>query len=136
MKPAPFTYHDARTIDEAVSLLNQFGDDAKILAGGQSLVPLMNFRLARPRHLVDINKIPSLDYIRQEGNHLVIGALARQRMIEFSELVHRRNPLLTEACQQIGHPAIRNRGTVCGSLAHADRRQNGRLSRESWTQFW
>ena len=120
MKPAPFQYHDPRTVDEVVSLLGQLGEDAKILAGGQSLVPLMNFRLARPRHLVDINKVSSLEHIREEDHHLVIGALARQRMIEFSELVHRKNPLLIEACQQIGHPAIRNRGTVCGSLAHAD----------------
>jgi CO/xanthine dehydrogenase FAD-binding subunit len=120
MKPAPFQYHDPRTVDDVVSLLGQFGEDAKILAGGQSLVPLMNFRLARPRHLVDINKVSSLDYIWEEDHHLVIGALARQRMIEFSDLVHRKNPLLIEACRQIGHPAIRNRGTVCGSLAHAD----------------
>jgi aerobic carbon-monoxide dehydrogenase medium subunit len=120
MKPASFQYHDPRTVEEVVSLLGQLGDDAKVLAGGQSLVPLMNFRLARPMHLVDINKVSSLDYIREEDHHLVIGALARQRMIEFSELVKLKNPLLIEASQQIGHPAIRNRGTVCGSLAHAD----------------
>jgi aerobic carbon-monoxide dehydrogenase medium subunit len=120
MKPAPFHYHDPRTVDDVVSLLGQFGEDAKILAGGQSLVPLMNFRLARPRYLVDINKVSSLDYIREEDHRLVIGALARHRMIEFSDLVHQKNPLLIEACREIGHPAIRNRGTVCGSLAHAD----------------
>lgn len=120
MKPAPFQYHDPRTVDEVVSLLGQFGEDAKILAGGQSLVPLMNFRLARPSHLLDINKVSSLDYIREENHHLVFGALARQRTVEFSELVHQKNPLLIEACREIGHPAIRNRGTVCGSLAHAD----------------
>jgi aerobic carbon-monoxide dehydrogenase medium subunit len=120
MKPVSFQYHDPRTVDEAVSLLGQLGEDAKVLAGGQSLVPLMNFRLARPRHLVDINKISSLDHIQEQNHGLVIGALARQRMIEFSELVKLKNPLLVEASQQIGHPAIRNRGTVCGSLAHAD----------------
>jgi CO/xanthine dehydrogenase FAD-binding subunit len=120
MKPAPFQYHDPSTVEEVLSVLGQFGDDAKILAGGQSLVPLMNFRLARPMHLVDINKISSLDYVRQQNHALVIGALARQRKIEFSELVMRKNPLLIEATRHIGHPAIRNRGTVCGSLAHAD----------------
>lgn len=120
MKPAPFQYHDPRTIDEAVSLLDQLGDDAKVLAGGQSLVPLMNFRLARPGHLVDINQVCSLDHIREEDHSLIIGALARQRMIEFSELVKLHNPLLIEASHHIGHLAIRNRGTVCGSLAHAD----------------
>jgi carbon-monoxide dehydrogenase medium subunit len=120
MKPALFEYHDPSTIEEALSLLDQFGDDAKILAGGQSLVPLMNFRLARPAQIIDINRISSLDYVRDRNHSLVIGALARQRNIEFSELVTRRNPLVTEATAHIGHPAIRNRGTVCGSLAHAD----------------
>ncbi len=120
MKPAPFQYHDPQTIDEAVSLLDQLGDDAKVLAGGQSLVPMMNFRLARPRHLVDINRVSRLDHVRKDNHSLVIGALARQRTIEFSELVKLHNPLLIEASHHIGHPAIRNRGTVCGSLAHAD----------------
>lgn len=120
MKPAHFQYHDPSAVDEVLSVLGRFGDDAKILAGGQSLVPLMNFRLARPMHVVDINKISSLDYVRNQHSALVIGALARQRTIEFSELVARKNPLLIEATRHIGHPAIRNRGTVCGSLAHAD----------------
>lgn len=120
MKPAPFRYHDPRTVEETVSLLGQFGEDAKILAGGQSLVPVMNFRLARPKNLVDINRVSSLDYLREEDHTLVMGALTRQRTVERSELVKRRNPLLVEASQYIGHPAIRNRGTVCGSLAHAD----------------
>ena len=120
MKPASFRYHDPATVEEAVSLLAEHGEDAKILAGGQSLVPLMNFRLARPKNLVDINRILELDYIREQDHSLVIGALARQRTVELSELVKTRNPLIAEASQFIGHPAIRNRGTVCGSLAHAD----------------
>ncbi len=120
MKPARFHYYDPETVEELISLLEQFGEEAKILAGGQSLVPLMNFRLARPQHLVDINKISSLDYIRQENHTLAIGALTRQRTVEMSALVRERNPILVEASRHIGHPAIRNRGTVGGSLAHAD----------------
>lgn len=120
MKPAPFRYYDPRTVEEAISLLEEFGEDSKILAGGQSLVPVMNFRLARPQNLVDINRVASLDYLREEDHTLVIGALTRQRTVELSDLVKQRNPLLVEASQHIGHPTIRNRGTVCGSLAHAD----------------
>lgn len=120
MKPASFRYYAPRTVEETISLLEQFGEDAKILAGGQSLVPLMNFRLARPNHLVDINRVSSLDYLREDDGALAIGALTRQRSVELSELARRRNPLLIEASQYIGHPAIRNRGTVCGSMAHAD----------------
>ena len=120
MKPAQFRYHDPETLDETVSLLAEYGEESKLLTGGQSLVPLMNFRLARPRNLIDINRVATLDYLREEDHTLVIGALTRQRSVERSKLIESRNPLLTEASQYIGHPAIRNRGTVCGSLAHAD----------------
>lgn len=120
MKPARFRYYDPETVEELIPLLDRLGQDAKILAGGQSLVPLMNFRLARPQHLLDINKISSLDYIRQENNTLAFGALTRQRTVETSDLVREQNPLLVEASRYIGHLAIRNRGTVGGSLAHAD----------------
>lgn len=120
MKPARFRYYDPETVEEAVSLLVEFGSDARVLAGGQSLVPLMNFRLARPKYLVDINKVSSLDYIRQGDHTLAIGAMTRQRTVETSTLVQEKNPLLIEASRYIGHPTIRNRGTVGGSLAHAD----------------
>lgn len=120
MKPAPFRYFDPETPEEAVALLEEFGSDAKVLAGGQSLVPLMNFRLARPKCLIDINKVLSLDYIRHQEQTLVIGAMTRQRTVETSDVVRATNPLLAEASRYIGHPAIRNRGTVGGSLAHAD----------------
>ena len=120
MKPARFHYYDPETVQELIPLLEQFGEDSKILAGGQSLVPMMNFRLARPQHLVDINKVSSLDYIRLEDQTLAIGALTRQRTVERSDLVREQHPLVVEATRYIGHPAIRNRGTVGGSLAHAD----------------
>jgi len=120
VKPAPFHYYDPETIEEVISLLEECGSDAKILAGGQSLVPLMNFRLARPKCLIDINRVSSLEYIRYEEHSLALGAMTRQRSAETSELVRAKNPLLVEASRYIGHPAIRNRGTVGGSLAHAD----------------
>ncbi|HEY8414691.1 MAG TPA: xanthine dehydrogenase family protein subunit M [Thermaerobacter sp.] len=120
MKPPRFEYRDPRTLQEAVELLAGYGDEAKILAGGQSLVPMLNMRLARPSVLIDINRIPGLDYIRVEEGRVVIGALARHRVVERSQLVRRHCPLLAEALRWVGHPAIRHRGTVCGSLAHAD----------------
>jgi carbon-monoxide dehydrogenase medium subunit len=120
MKPAPFRYHDPTTVAETLALLVERGDGSKILAGGQSLIPVMSLRLGRPADVVDINKVVSLDYLRQENGGLAIGALTRQRTVELSEVVGRLNPLLIEASHQIGHIAIRNRGTVCGSLAHAD----------------
>ena len=120
MKPARFHYYSPETLEELISILGRLGGEAKILAGGQSLVPLMNFRLARPEHLVDINRVSSLDYIRQQDRALVIGALTRQRTVEMSDMVKTGNPLLVEASHHIGHPAIRHRGTVGGSLAHAD----------------
>jgi len=120
MKPPPFEYCDPSTITETVSVLQQYGDDAKVLAGGQSLMPLLNFRLARPAAVVDINGVKELDYLRQEDGWLAIGALVRQRTAELSELVTGSCPLLAEALPFIGHFQIRNRGTVVGSLAHAD----------------
>ena len=120
MKPIRFDYFDPESIPEAVALLREHGPDAKLLAGGQSLVPLLNMRLARPTAIVDLNRVPGLDYIREEGSHLAIGALTRQRAIERSELVAAQQPLLHAATRLIAHPQIRNRGTAGGSLAHAD----------------
>jgi CO/xanthine dehydrogenase FAD-binding subunit len=120
VKPAPFAYYDPRTVDEAVSLLAQHGSDAKVLAGGQSLMPLLNMRLARPAVVVDVNRVDGLDYIRQENGTLAIGALTRQRAVERSGAVAQAQPLLAAATRLIAHPQIRNRGTVGGSIAHAD----------------
>ena len=120
MKPPPFAYHAPTHLDEALALLERYGDDAKVLAGGQSLMPLLNFRLSYPSALIDINRVRELAYIRQENGQVRIGALTRQRAIEFSELVRRRLPLLSEATTLVGHLPIRTRGTLGGSLAHAD----------------
>lgn len=120
MKPAPFAYHAARTVREAVSLLGEFQDGGRVLAGGQSLVPLMNFRLARPSHLVDINPVEELDYIRRADGVLAIGARTRQAAAERSPLVRDQAPLLAEALGWVGHEPIRHRGTVVGSITHAD----------------
>ncbi len=120
MKPAPFDYEAPETLEETLELLRQHGDDAKILAGGQSLVPAMNFRLAQPAVLVDVNGVEGLDFIRESDEGLELGALVRQRAAERSPLVSKRCPLLREALPWVAHPQIRNRGTVGGSLAHAD----------------
>ncbi len=120
MKPAAFQYFAPASIEEALSVLRQYGEQAKILAGGQSLVPMMNFRLVRPKCLIDINRIASLSYIAAEGGTLCIGAATRQRSVEKSALVREKNGLLQEAVRLIGHPAIRARGTVGGSIVHAD----------------
>jgi len=120
MKPSAFEYHNPQSVEEAVELLDRYGDEAKIIAGGQSLVPMMNFRLARPEILIDINGIKELEYIKSEGDELVIGALTRERDIEKSPLVMEQFPFLAQAISYIGHSAIRNRGTIGGSLVHAD----------------
>jgi aerobic carbon-monoxide dehydrogenase medium subunit len=120
VKPARFEYCCPRTVDEAVDLLARHGDEAKVLAGGQSLVPLMNMRLARPAVIVDINRIEALEYLREEHRALRIGALTRQRAAERSPLVAERCPLLRDALRLVGHAQIRNRGTIGGSIAHAD----------------
>jgi carbon-monoxide dehydrogenase medium subunit len=118
MKPAPFDYVDPRTIDEALDHLGRHGDEAKVLAGGQSLAPMLNFRLARPALVVDINRVAGLDGVTEAGGALRIGALVRQRHLERS--LDGRFPLLTTGLGLIGHTAIRVRGTVGGSIAHAD----------------
>jgi len=120
VKPAKFDYHAPTSLDEAVALLQRYGGDAKILAGGQSLMPLLNFRLSRPAALVDLNRIASLAYIREENGQVRLGAMTRQRTIEFSPVVARRLPLLSEATKWVGHLPIRTRGTIGGSIAHAD----------------
>jgi aerobic carbon-monoxide dehydrogenase medium subunit len=120
VKPPRFDYHAARSVEEAVDLLARYGGDAKVLAGGQSLMPMLNFRLARPAALVDVNRIPGLAYVREDDGTLALGAMTRQRAIEFSPVVARRLPLLVEATRWVGHLPIRSRGTIGGSLAHAD----------------
>jgi len=120
MKPPRFEYHAAASIDEAVALLARYGGDAKVLAGGQSLMPMLNFRLARPAALVDVNRIAALAYIREENGTVAFGAMTRQRAIEFSPVVAARLPLLREATRWVGHLPIRSRGTIGGSIAHAD----------------
>jgi aerobic carbon-monoxide dehydrogenase medium subunit len=120
MKPPRFDYLAPSSLEEALSILDRHSEQAKVLAGGQSLVPLLNFRLARPAHLVDLNEIPGLDGVRVHDGRLIIGAMTRQRAVETSALVRAHCPLLAEAMPRIGHVQIRNRGTVGGSLAHAD----------------
>jgi aerobic carbon-monoxide dehydrogenase medium subunit len=120
VKPPAFDYLAPTSVDETLTILAELGDRAKLLAGGQSLVPLLNFRLVRPPHLVDLNALSGLAGISEQDGHLVIGAMTRQRAVEISRLVSRRCPLLAEAMPQIGHVQIRNRGTIGGSLAHAD----------------
>jgi CO/xanthine dehydrogenase FAD-binding subunit len=117
MKPAPFAYEAPRSLSGALALL---GDEATVLAGGQSLVPMLNFRLARPALLIDLNPIGELAYVRPADGGLRIGALTRQVTLERSEVVRRVSPLLGQAVGLVGHPAIRSRGTVGGSVAHAD----------------
>ena len=120
MKPPSFEYHAPASVGEALELLAKYDGEARILAGGQSLVPLLNFRLANPAALIDINRIGELSYIREDNGKLRIGAMTRQRMIEFSQLVHDRVPLLFKATRMVGHLPTRTRGTIGGSLAHAD----------------
>ena len=120
MRPPPFSYADPTTLDEAMGVLAGHGDEAGILAGGQSLMPLLNFRLARPAVILDINRIAELDYIEPRDGGLEIGALTRHRAVEQSAPVREACPLLNEAIGHVGHVQIRNRGTIGGSLAHAD----------------
>lgn len=120
MKPTAFEYFTPSTVQEALQLLESQGDEAKIIAGGQSLVAMMNFRAARPEALIDINNIKELDYIREEGDELVIGALTRERTLEVSPLVKEKCPILAKAITHIGHLPIRFRGTIGGTLVHAD----------------
>ncbi|MBX5466133.1 MAG: xanthine dehydrogenase family protein subunit M [Firmicutes bacterium] len=120
MKPAPFRYAAPRTLDEALAVLSQHGAEAKVLAGGQSLVPLLNLRLARPELVVDINRVAGLDAVRHEDGWVEIGALVRQWDAERDPLVRSQVPLLAQALGYVAHPQIRARGTLCGSVAHAD----------------
>lgn len=121
MKPAPFEYQAPTSLEAALDLLARHGGDAKVLAGGQSLIPVMNFRLAQPALLIDINRLTELDFVRRdEDGSLRIGALVRQRRLERDPLVAEAAPLLREAVPFIAHPQIRNRGTFGGSVAHAD----------------
>jgi len=120
MLPAPFEYHAPRTIDDALDLLDQFGDEGKVLAGGQSLIPLLKLRFASPGHLVDINKINELDFIEERDGTLRIGPLFRHKAAERSSLLTSRYQVMADAAPQIADPIIRNRGTIAGSVAHAD----------------
>jgi carbon-monoxide dehydrogenase medium subunit len=120
VKPRPFRYHAPRTLPEALQLLGEHSHDAKVIAGGQSLVPVLAMRMAGPEHLVDINRLPGLDRIERTGDRWHIPALVRQRTVERSADLDEAFPLLRQALEQVAHPQIRNRGTVCGSLAHAD----------------
>lgn len=120
MIPAAFDYKRAGSADEAVSLLTQYGDEAKLLAGGHSLLPLMKLRLATPTMLIDVGRLTDLSYIRDGGDHVAIGALTRHRDVEVSDLLKAEVPLLAHAASYVGDPQVRHRGTLGGTLAHAD----------------
>jgi aerobic carbon-monoxide dehydrogenase medium subunit len=120
VKPPPFEYAAPRSVDEAVALLAEHGDAAKVLAGGQSLIPVLNFRLTRPAILIDINRVADLGGVASNGTSVRIGAMSRQAAAEHSAVVRERVPLLAAAMPFVAHPQIRNRGTVGGCLAHAD----------------
>jgi carbon-monoxide dehydrogenase medium subunit len=120
MIPAKFEYHAPRALPDAIALLERYGDDVKLLAGGQSLIPLMRFRLAEPAHLVDISRIDGLAYIEERGGSLCIGAMAREVDLEASSLVAERYPILADTTAVIADPLVRNLATVGGNLAHAD----------------
>jgi carbon-monoxide dehydrogenase medium subunit len=118
--PAPFEYFSPRTVDEALELLARHGEDAKILAGGQSLLPMMKLRIASPRYLIDVNRVDGLNGLRREGDRLMIGALCRHAEIAASPIVREHLPIMLDAANQTADVQVRNRGTVAGSVAHAD----------------
>src|SRR5436305_6261067 len=120
MKPPAFTYHRPATVGDALAVLAEVGSDGKVLAGGQSLVPVLNMRLAAPGHLVDINRLAELAYVRREPGAVRVGALARHADVERDAAAFEVLPLLRQATAHVAHAAIRNRGTTVGSLAHAD----------------
>ena len=120
MIPPAFEYLRPNTLPEAIAFLQQYGDDAKILSGGQSLIPMMKFRLARPSHLIDINRISGLSYIKEEGGYLKIGGLVREAELEDSPLIRQKYPILFDTSRVIADPQIRNRATLAGNLAHGD----------------
>jgi carbon-monoxide dehydrogenase medium subunit len=119
MKPPPFEYHDPGTLPEAVELLARL-ENAKLLAGGQSLMPMLNMRFVQPDHVIDLNRVEGLAYIKEEAGAIRIGAMTRQRELEYSDLVAAQYPLMHEALQHVGHRQTRNRGTIGGSLCHLD----------------
>src|SRR5262249_45562310 len=119
MKPPPFRYHDPRTVSDAVALLGSL-ENAKLLAGGQSLMPMRHFPFVQPDHIIDLNRVEGLSYIREDKGTLAIGAMTRQRDLEFSDVVRARWPIMHEALLQVGHRQTRNRGTIGGSLCHLD----------------
>jgi len=120
MIPASFEYFSPKTLAEAIALLQQHGSDAKILAGGQSLIPLMKLRMASPKRLIDLNRVNGLSYIKESDGFLTIGALTRESEIDGSELIHKKYPILADTAAVIGDPLVRNMATVGGNLAHAD----------------
>jgi carbon-monoxide dehydrogenase medium subunit len=119
MKPPPFSYHDPRSVGDVVALLGRL-ESAKLLAGGQSLMPMLNMRFVQPDHVIDLNRVEGLAFIRENGNVLEVGGMTRQRDLEFSDLVRKRCPLVEEAIRLVGHRQTRNRGTLGGSLCHLD----------------
>src|SRR5438034_5893809 len=119
MKPPRFAYHDPQTVPEVIALLGKLRD-ARLRAGGQSLLPMLNMRLAAPDHIVDLNRVAALSYIKEEGDALAIGAMTRQRDVEFDARIRARCPLMHEAVLQVGHRQTRNRGTLGGSLCQLD----------------
>jgi aerobic carbon-monoxide dehydrogenase medium subunit len=119
MKPPPFSYHDPKTVAEVIGLLSSL-DNTKLLAGGQSLMPMLNFRYVQPDHIIDLNRVEGLSYIRETADGMEVGAMTRQRDLEFSALVEKRFPLIHESVRSIGHRQTRNRGTIGGSLCHLD----------------
>ena len=120
MIPAPFEYDAPATLEEAIALLEKHGDEAKILAGGHSLIPMMKLRFASPEHLIDINNIPGLSYIKEEDGYLKIGAMTRESELEESELIRSTYPIFTDASKLIADPQVRNMGTIGGNIAHGD----------------
>lgn len=120
MIPRSFEYFSPRTLDEAIGLLQKLGPEAKLLSGGQSLIPMMKLRMVSPQHIVDINRIPGLDYISVSDGHVKIGALAREHQLETSELIKVDLPILVDTAKLIADPLVRSQATVCGNLAHGD----------------
>jgi aerobic carbon-monoxide dehydrogenase medium subunit len=120
MIPPAFEYLQPKTIPEAIAFLQQYGDEAKILSGGQSLIPMMKFRLARPGYLIDINRIPGLSYIKEEDGYLKIGGLTREADLENSPLIHSQYPIILDTARVIADPQVRNMATLAGNLAHGD----------------
>jgi len=120
MIPRSFEYFSPRTLEEAIGLLQKLGPDAKLLSGGQSLIPMMKLRMVSPQHIVDINRIPNLDYISEIDGQLKIGALAREHQLETSDVISQKLPILADTAKFIADPLVRSQATVCGNLAHGD----------------